>query len=150
LKDIGFPDAPRTGRSQTGIDLAQHFCPKKPTRSNPMPRFALTAVKLFFTASAFCVSSGAAAGDFTARIARILLYATMLMNRTKPARVALAVAALLGSAHATAAPVYCSGQVTQLLAYTGGDLMIFSSWRSDYTKICNHYCPVKSRTNSIG
>lgn len=35
-----------------------------------------------------------------------------------------------------AAPLYCQGTIQKMLMYSGGEVMMFGSWRGDWTTIC--------------
>jgi Mlc titration factor MtfA (ptsG expression regulator) len=44
---------------------------------------------------------------------------------------------VLGHFGALAAPQWCFGKIPNVLTYAQGDLMVFSSWRNDWTVLCN-------------
>lgn len=55
-------------------------------------------------------------------------------------KIASALAFLLlftASSHTLATPRWCDGKVPNILTYANGDLMVFSTWRNDWTVLCN-------------
>ncbi|MBQ0935094.1 hypothetical protein [Ideonella paludis] len=53
----------------------------------------------------------------------------------------LSIALLLAGFNAGAADLWCQGKVSRVLTYSSGELMITSSWRGDWTTICNVETP---------
>lgn len=49
----------------------------------------------------------------------------------------LAVAAVASSPSVSQAAAVCGGQISQVLSYHDGAIMVLSTWRGDYTQLCN-------------
>lgn len=52
---------------------------------------------------------------------------------------------LLVPLHSVAAPLYCTGEIKRTYVTNTGDLFIYSSWRNNYSRLCN----LKGTVNNI-
>lgn len=49
----------------------------------------------------------------------------------------LMIVLVVGSDSAISATLYCKGKISKVFVRENGDLLVYSDWREDYSKICN-------------